>query len=346
MKTNELDYKNLVSNLEDFRDDNILNNEYPECVNNYIKYMDTMKGSSKNTINSYVIDIIIMLKFFKYKKGLVPKEINFNDIKINDISNDFLDKITLDDMHAFLIFEKRYFDNGNSTIVRKVASMRSFFKYLNKKAKVIKNNYTDELDRPKIGKRKPKYMNLDEANSLLNSIDSRNFERDFLIITLFLNCGMRLAELCSIKITDIKDDTIRIIGKGNKERMVYLNESCIRAIENYKPIRAKLLHRKNIETQEALILSERGNPIARRTVQEVIENQLKKAGLSGKGYSTHKLRHTAATLMYKYGEVDVLVLKEILGHENVSTTQIYTHTDNDMLREAVKVNPLNMDGDK
>ncbi|MDD5794992.1 tyrosine recombinase XerC [Clostridium sp. HCP1S3_B4] len=342
MKNDELDYKNLVINLEDFRDDNILNEEYPECVNDYIKYMDTIKGSSKNTINSYVMDIIIMLKFLKYKKGLVEKNINFKDINVHDITNDFLNKITLDDMHSFLIFEKRYFDNGNSTIARKVASMRSFFKYLNQKAKIIKNNYTDELERPKIGKRKPKYMNLDEANSLLNSIDSRNFERDFLIVTLFLNCGMRLAELCSIKITDIKDDTIRIIGKGNKERTVYLNEACLKAIENYKPIRAKLLHKKNITNQDALIISERGNAIARRTVQEVIENQLKKAGLSGKGYSTHKLRHTAATLMYKYGDVDILVLQEILGHESVSTTQIYTHTDNDMLREAVKVNPLNI----
>ena len=342
MKNDELDYKNLVINLEDFRDDNILNEEYPECVNDYIKYMDTIKGSSKNTINSYVMDIIIMLKSSKYKKGLAEKNINFKDINVHDITNDFLNKITLDDMHSFLIFEKRYFDNGNSTIARKVASMRSFFKYLNQKAKIIKNNYTDELERPKIGKKKPKYMNLDEANSLLNSIDSRNFERDFLIVTLFLNCGMRLAELCSIKITDIKDDTIRIIGKGNKERTVYLNEACLKAIENYKPIRAKLLHKKNITNQDALIISERGNAIARRTVQEVIENQLKKAGLSGKGYSTHKLRHTAATLMYKYGDVDILVLQEILGHESVSTTQIYTHTDNDMLREAVKVNPLNI----
>ena len=151
---------------------------------------------------------------------------------------------------------------------------------------------------------------------------------------------MRLAELCSISINDIKDDTIRIIGKGNKERTVYLNDACLEAIDNYLPVRSMQIKEKNL-TLDALIISERGKRIARRTVQEVIEKQLKKAGLNDKGYSTHKLRHTSATLMYKYGDVDILVLKEILGHENISTTQIYTHTDNDMLRAAVKVNPLN-----
>lgn len=327
--------------LRDFQDKNINNEEYPERLNSFIKYMETMKGSSNNTIISYTMDIMMMLKFIKNKRGLVNDE-EFKDIKVNDIDDEFLRKINLDDMYSFLIFSKKYFDNGSSTIARKIASMRAFFKYLHVKLKIIDNDYSIELDKPKIGKRKPKYMNLDEANDLLTKVNSRNYERDYLIITLFLNCGMRLAELCSISINDIKDDTIRIIGKGNKERTVYLNQACLRAIDNYLLVRNNIVKEKNIPEEDALILSERGKRIARRTVQEVIEKQLKEAGLDDKGYSTHKLRHTSATLMYKYGNVDILVLKEILGHENISTTQIYTHTDNDMLREAVNVNPLNI----
>ena len=328
-------------NLLDFQDKNFNNEDYPVRLNSFIKYLETMKGSSDNTIISYTMDIMMMFKFIKNKRGLINKDDKFQDIKVNDIDDEFLKKITLDDMYSFLIFSKKYFDNGSSTIARKIASMRAFFKYLHIKLKIIENDYSIELDKPKIGKRKPKYMNLDEANKLLTKVNSRNYERDFLIITLFLNCGMRLAELCSISIKDIKDDTIRIIGKGNKERTVYLNEACLSAINKYIIVRNNIVIEKKL-TEDALIISERGKRIARRTVQEVIEKQLKEAGLDDKGYSTHKLRHTSATLMYKYGDVDILVLKEILGHENISTTQIYTHTDNDMLRAAVKVNPLNI----
>lgn len=326
--------------LYDFQEENIDEKDYPERLTEFVKYMDTMKGSSSNTIISYSRDIVIFLRYLKVKKGLTKKGTPFHEIKVNDVDDKFYNNITLEDMYSFLIFCKKYFNNGSSTIARKIASLRAFSKYLHIKVKVVDHDYSIELDRPKIGKRKPKYMNLDEANSLLDSIDSRNYERDFCIITLFLNCGMRLAELCSINLSSIKDDTIKIIGKGNKERTIYLNDACLSAINDYMKVRAKIIADKNLDT-DALFLSERGNRIARRSVQEIIERQLKNAGLSGKGYSTHKLRHTSATLMYKYGDVDILVLKEILGHENVSTTQIYTHLDNDMLREAVKVNPLN-----
>lgn len=327
--------------LYDFEDKNLNDSNYPPRLVSFNSYLETMKGSSNNTIISYSRDIMLFLKFLKVKKGQVKKGTDFSDIKVNDIDDEYLRNITLDDMYSFLIFSKQYFENGSSTIARKIAAMRGFFKFLHNKAKIIDTDFTVELDKPKIGKRKPKYMNLDEANILLSAINSRNYTRDYLIITLFLNCGMRLAELCSIDIDSIKDDTIRIIGKGNKERTVYLNDACLKAIDSYIKVRNDFIKEKNIESP-ALLLSERGNRIARRTVQEVIENQLKNAGLNNLGYSTHKLRHTAATLMYKYGEVDILVLKEILGHENVSTTQIYTHTDNDMLREAVNLNPLSL----
>ena len=314
--------------------------EYPKRLKEFVKYRETMKGSSTNTIKSYCLDLIIMFKYLKIKKGLVIKGTDFKDIKINDIDDVFYNEITLEDMYSFLIFEKKYFKNGNSTIARKIASMRAFFQYLYSKLKIIDNNYTLDLDIPKSGKRKPKYMSLEEANALLSIEGGRNETRDNLILILFLNCGMRLAELCSMDYDAVNNDTIRIIGKGNKERIIYLNDSCMDAINKYLPIREKLIKDKGLDNP-ALILSERGNRIARRTVQEVVEKRLKAAGLMKKGYSTHKLRHTAATLMYKYGQVDILLLKEILGHESVSTTQIYTHTDSDMLRDAVKVNPLN-----
>ena len=281
--------------LYDFQETDIDEKDYPERLTEFAKYMETMKGSSYNTIKSYSRDIAIFLRFLKVKKGLAKKGTAFHDIKINDITDDFYNKITLEDMYSFLIFCKKYFNNGSSTIARKIASLRAFNKYLHLKVKIIDHDYSIELDRPKIG---------------------------------------------SINLSSIKDDTIKIIGKGNKERTIYLNDACLSAINNYLKVRNKLVAEKKLDT-DALFLSERGNRIARRSVQEIIEKQLKNAGLSGKGYSTHKLRHTSATLMYKYGDVDILVLKEILGHEDVSTTQIYTHLDNDMLREAVKVNPLN-----
>ena len=326
--------------LYDFTDESSVHVDLPPRLTEFVKFLETIKGSSQNTIEGYTRDIVIMLRYLKVKKGQVKKRTEFKDIIISDVDDEYLNNITLEDLYSFLIFCKKYFSNGSSTISRKIASMRAFFKYLNKKIKVIDHDYTTELDNPKLGKRKPKYMNLEEANELLANINSRNYERDFCIITLFLNCGMRLAELCSINVDAIKDDTIRIIGKGNKERTIYLNDACLDAINKYMKIRNEQIREKGIET-DALFLSERGNRIARRTVQDIIERQLKNAGLNNKGYSTHKLRHTSATLMYKYGDVDILVLKEILGHENVSTTQIYTHLDNDMLREAVKVNPLN-----
>ena len=325
--------------LQDFRDTED-KHEYPFRLNEFIKYMETLKGSSPNTTASYSLDVVQLLRFMKVKRNILKEDVEFHDIDINDINDDFLKSITYDDLQSFLIFSKNYLNNQNVSIARKIASLKAFFKYLTKKAGVCTTNPSIELDKPKTGKRKPKYLSLDEANKLIENVHSRNTVRDKLIIILFLNCGMRLSELCSINVNDINDDTIRIIGKGNKERTVYLNEACINALLRYKYVRNDIVKRKRLNTN-ALILSERGQRISRRTVQGIVTNQLNNAGLSGKGYSTHKLRHTAATLLYKYGKVDILLLKEILGHEAVSTTQIYTHADNEMIRDAVKVNPLN-----
>lgn len=319
---------------------NKVNNGYPLRLKAYSTYMDSIRGQSVNTIEGYCLDLMQLFKFLKYQKNLVPKDINFDDIDVSDIDDKFLNEITLSDLYDFLVFSKKYLKNGSSTIARKIASIRGFYRFLFKKLQVISQDVSTELDKPKIGKRKIKYLSLDESEQLLNGIKGTNVVRDKCIITLFLNCGMRLSELCSIQCGDIKNDTIRIIGKGDKERFVYLNQMCIDAINDYLPVREQVLKARN-KKATALFISNRGCNIARRTVQEVVERQLKYAGVYKKGLSTHKLRHTAATLLYKYGNVDILVLKDILGHEDVSTTQIYTHTDNDMIRNAVGNNPLN-----
>jgi site-specific recombinase XerD len=208
------------------------------------------------------------------------------------------------------------------------------------KAKVIDDNPTLELESPKINKRHPIYLTLNQSIHLLESLDknNKNYARDYCILTFFLNCGMRLSELCGIRIDKIRTDTLTIIGKGNKERTVYLNEACLKSLNNYLVVRndTKALQ----EDKRFLFLSSRSSPINKRTVEIMIKKHITNAGLTDDKYTPHKLRHTAATLMYKYGNVDIRSLQSILGHENISTTQIYTHVDDDSLRDAVKSNPL------
>ncbi|HEE9847488.1 TPA: tyrosine-type recombinase/integrase, partial [Clostridium perfringens] len=204
----------------------------------------------------------------------------------------------------------------------------------------IDENPTVELESPKINKRHPVYLTLDQSITVLNSMDkgNKNYYRDYCILTLFLNCGMRLSELCNIEIEKIKGDTLTIIGKGNKERTVYLNEASIAAIENYLKNRNDL--KATEEAKKYLFLSSKYRPINKRSVEILVKKHIENAGFKDQKYTPHKLRHTAATLMYKYGNVDIRSLQNILGHENISTTQIYTHVDDETLREAVKTNPL------
>jgi site-specific recombinase XerD len=238
---------------------------------------------------------------------------------------------------------KRNYRSKSATLARKTASLRTFFGYLCNKTKQIPFNPTQDLESPKIEKRLPKYLTLEDSKKLLEisaDDESRNTERNFAIITLFLNCGMRLSELININIKDIDFDNnkLNVIGKGNKERTIYLNNACITAIKKY------LMERPNegikYMAKDALFLSEQKRRISNRTVQYIVKSELKKAGLDINKYSVHKLRHTAATLMYKYGNVDIRALQELLGHESIATTQIYTHVDNDQIRSAVENNPL------
>lgn len=318
----------------------IYDNTLPEYLNEFLNYLGTIKGKSPNTIKGYKWDLTMFFRFLKLYKGYVESNVDFDKIPIDDIDKAFIRKIKLSDLYAFISFAENYRNNGNYARARKVASLKSFFKYLFGKAKILEENPASELESPKINKRNPVYLTLDESKRLLSSIDGQAKERDYCIITLFLNCGLRLSELCSIDISRIKGDTLTIIGKGNKERTVYLNKACLKSIESYVPIRNKKYDKIHIGDKDALFISKNNRRISKRSVELLVKKYLEKAGLDKGKYTPHKLRHTAATLMYKYGNVDIRSLQKILGHENVSTTQIYTHVDDESLRKAVSLNPL------
>ena len=313
--------------------------ENPEFLNSFLDYTVTILNKSPNTVKEYNYDIANFLKYIKSGK----KTENFKDLDISSMTIQEVSKITIDDIHSYLAYMATSLNSKATTRARKVSSIRVFFNYLTVKAKLLKDNPALYLETPKIGKRMPKYLTLDESKKLLDvSKDekNRNSARDFAITTLFLNCGMRLSELVGINITDIifSENKLNVIGKGNKERTIYLNKACVNAINDYLAVRPKIT--VNISSKDALFLSERKERISNRTVQTIIRKELLKAGLDINKYSTHKLRHTAATLMYQYGNVDIRALQELLGHESISTTEIYTHVDNMQIRNAVESNPL------
>ena len=308
----------------------------PTALEDFLGYIETIKGKSINTVKAYRYDLILFFRFMKIRKKLVTEDTPMEEIIISDIDEDFVKKITLADLYGFLAFVANKRDNKSYARARKVACLRSFFKYLSTKAHIIDENPAIELETPKTGDRHPVHLTLSESTHLLDHIMSETPERDYAMITLFLNCGLRLSELCGIDINCIKDDTLTVIGKGNKERTVYLNEACLSAINSYLKIRPH----DGVKDKQALFLSSRKSRISNRMVQLIVKKQLELAGLDADKISPHKLRHTAATLMYKHGNVDIRALQQILGHENISTTQIYTHIDDERLRTAVKSNPL------
>ena len=313
--------------------------KHPKRVIEFLNYLENVKGKSLNTVKGYSVDLGLFFKFLKVYKGLennIELE-KIEEVEISDLGDNFIKDITLS---AFLAFLEKVRNNSAYARARKVATLKSFFKFLNSKIKLIDENPTVELESPKINKRHPVYLTLDQSITVLNSMDkgNKNYYRDYCILTLFLNCGMRLSELCNIEIEKIKGDTLTIIGKGNKERTVYLNEASIAAIENY--LKNRNDSKATEEAKKYLFLSSKYRPINKRSVEILVKKHIENAGFKDQKYTPHKLRHTAATLMYKYGNVDIRSLQNILGHENISTTQIYTHVDDETLREAVKTNPL------
>ena len=320
-------------------------NDNPEFINSFLDYSATILNKSPNTIKEYNYDLVMFLRFIKIHFNLTD-EVDFSKIPVKDISIETIKKITLNDIHAFLSYMAVELKSKSATRARKASTIRIFFNYLSQKAHLIGINPAQNLETPKLDKRLPKYLNLEESKKLLQvtaNEDNRNSQRDYAIITLFLNCGMRLSELVGINLQDIdfEESKLNVIGKGNKERTIYLNKACIKALKDYIDVRPKQgvkVDKQN--SHKALFLSERRERISNRTVQYIVDKELRAAGLDTSKYSTHKLRHTAATLMYQYGEVDIRALQEILGHKSISTTEIYTHVSNEQARDAIERNPL------
>ena len=325
----------------------------PEFLNDFLNYSATILNKSENSVKEYNYDMAHFLKFikFKYKLTDVTDEENIKSIEISDFDLETLKKISLQDIHAFLAYLKTCYQSKPATLARKASTIRVFFHFMCNKTKRIPINPAQDLESPKLDKRLPKYLTLDQSKELLESTSNSeitcghgnhdNSERNFAMITILLNCGVRLSELVNINISDIdfENNKLNVIGKGNKERTIYLNNACIKAINEYLKVRP--IDGVKFNSKDALFLSEQKKRISRRTVQYIVKQELKIAGIEkAEKYSVHKLRHTAATLMYKYGNVDIRALQELLGHESISTTEIYTHVDNEQIRNAVESNPL------
>jgi site-specific recombinase XerD len=317
----------------------------PDYLNSFLEYSLTYKKKSPNSVDQYNSDLIMFLRYMKYHFKMTD-EAEFSNINIKDFTIQDLAKVKENDIHNFITYLSINRKCGPATCARKISTIRIFFKYLTITNPLLSENPAQNLETPKLNKRLPRYLTLEDSQKLLNASfnneNDKNKERDFAIITLFLNCGMRLSELVGINISDIKLDDMKltVIGKGNKERTIYLNKACIDAINAYLKVRPTNPKKDSKNSDKALFLSSYRQRISKRTVENVVDRELLNAGLDTTKYSTHKLRHTAATLMYKYGQVDIRALQELLGHESISTTEIYTHVDNDQVRSAVENNPL------
>lgn len=316
--------------------------DYQDCPPLVVRFLydsETIRGLSPRTVNGYYIDLRTFFRFMKQRRGMAGAEQPLDEVDIRDVELPFIQSITTGDIYEFLHYVTRERENAPATRARKLSSLKGFYKYICNKMKLMENNPTEDVGAPVQKKRLPKYLTLQEGMELLQNVPTDFYERDYCMLTLFLNCGMRLSELVNINVADWRDDgTLRIVGKGNKERLVYLNDACTAALQRLCDERAKL---PKLQDPKALFVSRHtGKRLSARRVQQIVDACLKAAGLSGKGYSTHKLRHTAATLMYQEGHVDMLALKEILGHAHVSTTEIYTHMGTKQLWEAAQASPF------
>lgn len=324
----------------DFRSD------APKLLRDFLAYHETIRGHSQATADEYYLDLRTFFRFLKLHRGLVPRTAELEDIDIGDVDLEFVRAVTLSEVYEYLSFLSRdrvkhqrarsaEYGVGAAGRARKIASIKSFYKYLTVKAKLLQENPVQDLDSPKIPKTLPRYLSLEESQRLLSSIDGPNRVRDYCIICIFLNCGLRISEIVGLNLSDVRTDHLRVVGKGDKERVVYLNDATAGAINDW------LLVRRGVQAvdRNALFLSNRKTRITRETVHAMVKKQLLRAGLDAEKYSAHKLRHTAATLMLQNG-VDVRTLQELLGHEHLNTTQIYTHVDSGELRTAAKANPL------
>lgn len=315
----------------------------PDILREFLFYLETIQGRSPKTVEGYFIELRTFFRYIKSVKLLkeLPKDADaLSQIKIDDVTKELVCSVTLSDIYDFLHFSMDVLQNNTASRARKIAAIRALYKYLTTKTNYLEDNPAKNLDTPSQRKSIPKYLTLEESLRLLDSVQDTSpavTARDYCMLTLMLNCGMRVSELVGINLEDIRDNTLRLLGKGNKERVVYLNDACLAALENY------LKFRKAPESgpdRNALFLSAQNRRMTSRRVEQIVQKYLKACGLDGRGYSPHKLRHTAATLMYQHGGVDIRALKEILGHANIGTTEIYTHISNQMIEEAANASPL------
>lgn len=319
----------------------------PQILRDFLTYHEAIQGHSKRTVNEYYLDLRNFLRYIKLQKKIVSSAVPFDQIPIDDVDLALVRSVTLSDVYSYMNYlgreraihpNSKYTDYGLSPAsrARKVAAIRSFYKYLTNKAKLIAENPMQDLDSPRLKKSLPKYLSLDESINLLSSIDGKNQTRDYCMLTLFLNCGLRISELVGLNITDIRGEQLRVLGKGNKERMIFLNDACKNALDDWITERSGI---GLVDVNALFITKQNHKRISTAAVHKLVKKHLSAAGLDSTQYSSHKLRHTAATLMLQNG-VDVRTLQEVLGHDHLNTTQIYTHIDNEDLRVAARANPL------
>ena len=310
--------------------------EAPALIRDFLVYHETIQGHSRRTVDEYYLDLRNFFRFIKHDRKLVSSDLPFDQISIDDIDIRLVESITLADIYAYMNYLSRDRGLSNTSRARKVATIRSFYKYLTNKAKLLSVNPVQDLDPPRKKKSLPKYLDLEESVNLLESVDGKNSCRDYCILTLFLNCGLRISELVALNKTDVRENQLRVLGKGNKERVLYLNDACRQALDDWLVERDA----RTLVDQNALFVTlQNRRRITKAAVHKLVKKHLAAAGLDSTQYSSHKLRHTAATLMLQNG-VDVRTLQEVLGHDHLNTTQIYTHVDNDDLRTAARANPL------
>ena len=319
----------------------------PPILRDFLVYHETIQGHSRRTVDEYFLDLRNFFRFLKLDKGRIARNTPLDQISIDDVDLELVSSVTLSDVYSYMNYLSRdrivhpNSPDAHSGLsaparARKVAAIRSFYKYLTNKAKLISENPMQDLDSPHLKKSLPRYLDLEESVSLLDHVDGANQARDYCILTLFLNCGLRISELVGLNVADVRGNQLRVLGKGNKERMLFLNEACQSALEDWLTERSML----TLVDQNALFVTlQNRRRISRAAVHKLVKKHLAAAGLDSTQYSAHKLRHTAATLMLQNG-VDVRTLQEVLGHDHLNTTQIYTHVDNDDLRTAARANPL------
>ena len=326
--------------MTDYRD------EAPQILCDFLSYHENIKAHSQKTVDEYFLDLRNFFRYIKQSRDRSLRDLDWDAISIMDVDISLIQSITLTDVYGYLTYlsrdraqqpnsDKTKYGLTAATRARKIATLRSFFNYLTQKAHLLNDNPIKDLDSPKLKKTLPKYLTPDESLDLLESVTGAYQERDYCILTLFLNCGLRISELIGLNLSDIQGDALRVLGKGNKVRIVYLNDACKIALERYLDVRRPIAGRD----QNALFLSSRDQRISRSNVHALVKKHLSQAGLDSTQYSSHKLRHTAATLMLQNG-VDVKAVQEVLGHEHLNTTEIYTHIDNEALRVAARANPL------